>query len=177
MTHPSLGLLLELAGRFALISLFAVGGGITILVPQMQYELVQQKHWLDDRTFAQLFAVAQAAPGPNFLLVPLIGWHVAAWQGALVSLVAFVTPAALIAFVVGRALNRHQSPLIVRIRRSFRPVTGGLWIAAGLVIAHTTDHSLVPLLVTAGVALLALFVDASPLWWCIGAGLLGALFG
>ena len=34
------------------------------------------------QTFAALFALAQAAPGPNMMVVSLIGWHVAGVGGA-----------------------------------------------------------------------------------------------
>ena len=63
---------------------------------------------------------------------------------------------------------------IARFRRGFRPVTGGLWIASGLVIAATVDHALVPVAMTAGVALLSLRHRHPDLWWCLAAGLAAA---
>lgn len=166
--------LLSLAWHFALLSLFAVGGGITMLIPQMHQEFVLQYHWLDERSFAELLAVSQAAPGPNFLLVPLIGFRVAYWPGALVSLLAFLVFPVAIAFFAGRLLHQSENEWIARLRQAFRPVTAGLWIASGLVVAITLDHTLVPVVLTAGVALLALAIDISPLWWCLGAGIIAA---
>jgi chromate transporter len=169
-----LHLLLALAWHFALLSLFAVGGGVSMLVPQMHQEFVLQYHWLNERSFAELLAVSQATPGPNFLLVPLIGFRVASWPGAAVSIVAFLVFPVLITFVVGRLLHQHQNVWIARFRRGFRPVTGGLWIASGLVVAATIDHSLVPIALTIGVAIISLAIDISPIWWCLAAGLIGA---
>ena len=169
-------LLLAMAWHFALISFFAVGGGVSMMIPQMDQEFVQQYHWLDQRAFTELLAVAQAAPGPNFLLVPLIAWRVASWPGLVVSLVAFLTPPALIAFFVGRWLHRRENAWTVRFRRAFRPVTAGLWIASGTVVALTVDHALVPALLTAAVAALSLAFDIPPLWWCLAAGIIGAVF-
>ena len=169
-------LLLLLAWQFALFSLFAVGGGISMLIPQMHQEFVLQYHLLDERSFAELLAVSQATPGPNFLLVPLIGFRVASWSGAAVSMLALLALPVTITFFAGRLLHQHDNEWIARLRRAFRPVTGGLWIASGLVIAAATDHTLVPGALTAGVALASLAVDISPLWWCLAAGVLGAMF-
>jgi chromate transporter len=171
-----IALLLTLAWHCAVLSLFAVGGGVSILIPQMHQEFVLQYHWIDERSFAELLAVAQASPGPNSLLVPLLGWKIASWPGLVITLVSFSTLPVLIAFVVGRVLHQRDNEWVARIRRAFQPVTAGLWMASGIAVASATDHGLVPLLLTAGVALLALAFDISPLWWCLGAGVLGAIF-
>jgi hypothetical protein len=69
--------LLALVTRFALISLFAIGGGTSSIIPLIHDVAVRELHWVDDRAFTELLAIAQAAPGPNYMLIPLIGWHVA----------------------------------------------------------------------------------------------------
>jgi chromate transporter len=168
--------LLALALRLIALSLFAVGGGVSILIPQMHSEFVNELHWLDDRRFAEVVAVAQAAPGPNFLLVPLLGFRMDGLAGALVGIAAFLLLPVTISFAVGRML-RHETETIVLLRRAFRAVTAGLWIATGIAIAHTVDHTLLYSAITAAVTVLALGVETSPLWWCLGAGIIGAIFG
>jgi chromate transporter len=164
-----------MAWHFALISLFAIGGGVSMLIPQIHQEFVLQYHWLDERSFAELLAVSQAAPGPNFLLIPLIGFRVASWAGAGVSIIAFLVFPVTITFFVGRLLHQHENEWIARFRRAFRPITGGLWIASGLVVAAATDHGVIPVAITIGVAAISLASDISPLWWCIAAGIAGAV--
>jgi chromate transporter len=168
-----LHVLLLLAWHFALFSLFAVGGGISMLIPQIHQEFVLQYRLLDERSFTELLAVSQATPGPNFLLVPLIGFRVASWAGAFVSIFAFLALPVIITFVVGRLLHQHENAWIRRLRRGFRPLTGGLWLAAGIVVAIATDHSPVPVAVTLGVAVISLFIDIAPVWWCVAAGIVG----
>jgi chromate transporter len=165
--------LLLLVWHFALLSLFAVGGGVSMLIPQMHQEFVLQYHLLDERSFTELLAVSQATPGPNFLLVPLIGFRVASWAGALASMFAFLALPVTITFFVGRLLHQHENEWIRRFRRGFRPLTGGLWIAAGIVVAMATDHSLVPVVLTIGVAAISLVIDIPPVWWCVAAGIAG----
>jgi chromate transporter len=167
--------LLTLMLRFGTLSFFAVGGGISILIPQIHHEVVRQYGWLDDRSFAELLAVSQAAPGPNFLLVPLIGWRVAGWVGAFVSIVAFLVGPFVITSIAAHVLHNHDSPLLARFRRAFRPVTSGLWIASGLVIALAVDRHPTELFATLGVFGLSMAFDLNPVWLLLGAGVAGAL--
>jgi chromate transporter len=169
--------LITLMLRFGTLSFFAVGGGISILIPQIHHEVVQQYGWLDERGFAELLAVSQAAPGPNFLLVPLIGWRVAGWPGAFLTLAAFLLGPFVITSIAAHVLHNHDSPLLARFRRAFRPVTSGLWIASGLVIAFSIDRRPVELLATLGVFVLSIAFDLNPVWLLLGAGAAGALIG
>lgn len=68
--------------EFVLLS-FVAFGGATALLPEMHRVVVEHHQWLDDTTFTHLYAIAQAAPGPNVLVVTLIGWKVAGLAGAL----------------------------------------------------------------------------------------------
>jgi chromate transporter len=71
----------SLAAVLAQVSLMAYGGPNSVL-PEMQRQVVGVHGWVTAQEFAALFALAQAAPGPNMLVVTLIGWHVAAPPGA-----------------------------------------------------------------------------------------------
>jgi chromate transporter len=171
-----IAVLFGLAWRFAVLSLFAIGAGVSVIIPQMHQEFVAQLHLIDNRGFAELLAISQATPGPNFLLVPLVGWKIAGWPGAVASLSAFLLLPFIITLVIGRVLHRHENNTIRTVRRSFRPVTGGLWIAAGIVVTLTTDHAPLPIALTALVFVAATAVDISPLWWCVAAAVAGAVF-
>jgi chromate transporter len=76
-----------LAAHFALISLFAIGGAMAV-VPEMHRQAVEVSGWMTDRQFADLFAIGQAAPGPNIIVVTLIGYQAAGVPGALVATLA-----------------------------------------------------------------------------------------
>jgi chromate transporter len=161
--------------RFAVISLFAIGGGTSSIIPLIHDVAVRQMQWVDDRAFTELLAIAQAAPGPNYMLIPLIGWHVSGIPGAVCSLTAFLALPVTIAFVVGRLLHRHDNATMAMVRRAFRPVTAGMWVSSGIIIARTADKAVADVAITALVVVLALRVELNPLWWCLGAGVMGAL--
>ncbi|MFN2450591.1 MAG: chromate transporter [Candidatus Baltobacteraceae bacterium] len=168
--------LAALVRHFAALSFVAVGGANAIL-PQIHADVVTQTHWLTTREFTELVAVAQMAPGPNFLIVPLIGWRVAGWLGALASLVAFVVPPAVLTVVVGRALARHsETRIISALRSGLPPVAAGLLIASGIVLARTNSTHVAAIVISGGVAVLASSLHVNPLWWMLLAAVTGVLF-
>ena len=67
---------------YAQMSLLAVGG-VSAVLPEMQRPVVPVHTWMGGAEFASLFALAQAAPGPNMLVSTLMGWRVAGLPGAL----------------------------------------------------------------------------------------------
>src|SRR5262249_36278561 len=99
------GSLVTLAAFFAVTSLFAIGGG-NAAIPEMHRYAVDIQHWLSDRQFADSFALAQLTPGPNLIIVTLIGYHVAGIAGAVVATLAMCGPTSVLAFFVGRASQR-----------------------------------------------------------------------
>jgi chromate transporter len=168
------GTLLELAGYFALLSLFTIGGGNSA-VPEMHRFAVEVQHWLTDRQFADTFALAQLTPGPNLIIVTLIGYHVGGIAGALVTTLAMCGPTGLFAFFVGRASDRFKGlAWHVALSRGLVPVTLGLTAASATVVVTTTDFGWVAAIVTLATALTAFFVRIHPLWAFAVAALLGA---
>jgi chromate transporter len=64
---------------------------------------------LDERSqFADSFAISQVSPGPNIIIVTLIGYHVAGLAGAAVATAAMCGPRAFSAFLVARHLGSFQ---------------------------------------------------------------------
>jgi chromate transporter len=76
------GVLTLLFVQFVVLSLFAIGGASTV-VPEMHRQLVEIRGLLTDRQFGELYAIAQAAPGPNVMFVALLGHFIAGAPGAI----------------------------------------------------------------------------------------------
>ncbi|WP_322012646.1 chromate transporter [Paraburkholderia sp. J12] len=168
--------LLALAAIFSQLSLLAFGGGNTIL-PEMQRQVVEVHHWMPASEFSALFALAQAAPGPNMMIVTLVGWHVAGWAGMLVTSVAKFGPSSLVTVAVLHAWDRFKDRPWRRIaQRGLVPVTSGLVAASALLIAKASDPSWIAWVVTGVCAVLAFRTKIHPLW-LLGAGSLIGLCG
>ena len=64
--------LLAVIWDFLSLSLFSLGGGNTLLNDYHRMA-VDQYCWLTSRQFADLYAIAEAAPGPSSMIVGLLG--------------------------------------------------------------------------------------------------------
>jgi chromate transporter len=167
------GILLTLAGYFALMSLFAIGGGNAAL-PEMHRLAVEVRHWMTDREFADMFAIAQVTPGPNVLIVALIGYHVAGLAGATVATLAMCGPTCVFAFYVSHAWNRFRdAPWRAIIQAGILPVSIGLIAASALIIAQAAALNWRAVAVTAVTAAVTLRTRINPLWIFVVAALLG----
>ena len=96
-----------LVWTFGLMSLFAVGGANSA-IPEMHRIAVDVQHWMTDKQFADIFAISQLSPGPNVLIVTLIGYSVAGVAGALAATLAMCGPTAILAYYVSRLLAAVQ---------------------------------------------------------------------
>ena len=172
---PEDGSLLTLASFFALMSLFAIGGANSA-VPEIHRFAVDARQWLSDRQFSESFALAQLTPGPNVILVTLIGYHVAGILGAVAATLAMCGPTSMLAFFVGGASDRFRgSRWHIALSRGLIPVTLGLTASSAIVIATVSDYSWIAMAITAGTALTAYFARVHPLWTFAAAALLGLI--
>ncbi|HEV3105235.1 MAG TPA: chromate transporter [Trinickia sp.] len=168
-------ILIELAWRFALVSAIAFGGA-TAVVPEMHRFLVEHHHWIDDSTFAALFAISQAAPGPNVLFVALFGWQVAGLAGALVSTLAMCGPSSLVALAFEHFTRAHrETRWMIVMRRALAPVTIGLLMATGAILAQGADRSITTALLTLATIAVGMRTTWNPLWLIAAGALLGVL--
>lgn len=160
-------------GYFALLSLFAVGGA-NAAIPEMHRVAVEVMHWMSDRQFADMFAIAQVSPGPNVIIVALIGYHVASFAGAAVAIIAMCGPTCLLAFFVSRVWDRFkEARWRMAIQAGMVPLSLGLIGASAFVLARTADHNVYAGLITAATAAAAFFTRINPLWLFAVAGVLG----
>jgi chromate transporter len=168
-------ILADLALTFGVLSLVAFGGMPSVM-PEMQRLVVDVKGWTTPAQFIQLFAIAQAAPGPNVLIVSLIGWRAAGLPGALVALLAVCAPAAVLAWWIADLWERFkESPWRRAIQKAIAPLVVGLTLSGGYVLCTpaTPDWRLWAIAAASAAAMLSLKVN--PLWLLAVGGAAGGL--
>jgi chromate transporter len=167
--------LLKLAQVFALLSLVSIGG-INAMLPEIRRQVVDVNGWMSDTTFAHLFAVSSAAPGPNVLIVSLIGWHLAGIAGLAVATVAIVAPSSLLAFAVTRALRRWSGSQWLDIAKaSLTPLALGLILASGISMMRIASHSALTIAISLGSTAFLVFTRKNPLWAVAAASLVSVV--
>lgn len=167
-------IVLELALYFSLLSVISMGG-MPAVIPEMQRYVVDVKGWLAADEFVQMYALGQAAPGPNVLIASLVGLKVAGLWGALVALLAMCGPAAVIAWWVAGLWDRFKdSPWRAMIQRAMQPMVVGLILSGGYVLATPGDPDWRMWLIAGGTAAGVLAVPRlNPLWLLGAGGILG----
>jgi chromate transporter len=165
--------LLELALYFMLLSLISVGGMPSVL-PELQRYVVDVKGWLTPEDFIQIFAVGQAAPGPNILIASLIGWKVAGLAGALLALAAMCGPAAVLAWWVAEAWERFKdAPWRKAAQRAISPVVVALILSGGFILATPGAPDWRLWLIAGASATAMLLTKLNPLWFLAAGGAIG----
>lgn len=155
--------LISLALIYGQLSLLAFGGGNTVL-PDMQRQVVEVEHWMSAQEFAALYALAQAAPGPNMLVSTLIGWRVAGFPGALVATLGICVPSGLLTYAVSAAWYRfREARWRIIVQAAITPVTAGLVMAAAVILCQISAISWAHVALTAISAAIALFTRLHPL--------------
>ena len=170
-------LTLQIALYFSLLSLVSVGG-IPSVMPEMQRLVVDVQGWMSAAEYTQLFAIAQAAPGPNVLVTALIGWKVAGLAGGLVALAAFCAPAAALAYSFGGFWDRMRDAHWRKVlQRALVPITVGFILSGGYVLATPQGPDGQSALIALASAATLYATRFNPLWILAGGGVLGfALF-
>ncbi|WP_353432838.1 chromate transporter [Polynucleobacter sp. MWH-UH23A] len=170
-----MSILLSLFLKLSAFSLIAFGG-VNALLPVLLNLAVNQEHWIDLQTFSDYFAIAQAAPGPNFMTVTLLGWHIYGVIGALIATLAIAWPSSILIYYLQRLIlgiqNSHHKK---SIQYAAAALAIGLVLSSALQIALQINQSLAAYLLTLGTIATTLFTRWHPLYLIAIGALLGIL--
>jgi chromate transporter len=125
-----------LFSHFLGMSMLAIGGALAT-APDIHRYIVDERHWLDDSQFSASIALAQAAPGPNLLFVPVIGYAVAGFGGAALALAGMLIPSTTLALAVSRwGSKRRENRGVRAFVAGMAPITIGLLLTSGGLLAR-----------------------------------------
>jgi chromate transporter len=150
-------------------------GGVNTILPALHHVAVNEQHWMSDRDFANMFALASISPGPNFMVLTLIGYKAAGAAGAIVASLTLCIPTSLLAFAVVKVWDRFKTARWrMAIQDGLVPVTVGFIGAAAVLLVRASDNSIAAYAITAAVAIISTFTRFNPLWLFGISALIGA---
>jgi len=171
-----MSILLSLFLKLSAFSLVAFGG-VNALLPVLLNLAVNQEHWIDLQTFSDYFAIAQAAPGPNFMTVTLLGWHIYGVIGALVATLAISWPSSILIYYLQRFILGIKDPHKKQsIQYAAAALAIGLVLSSAWEIALQINHGLAAYALTLATIAFTLFTRWHPLYFIVLGAVLG-LFG
>ena len=169
---------LDLGGLFLhfLVLWFLAIGGPSTIFPDIHRYVVEAHHLLTNKQFAELYTLAQVAPGPNAMYVTLIGWHLAGWKGVAATTIPLLVPATTLTLLVSHLNERYPNARIGRaVRRGLMPITIGLVLASATILMRAVNHDWRGYLITLLTVVVVLRKPWNPLWVFAGGALAGIL--
>jgi len=160
---------------FAYLSLLTVGGGMAAF-PEMKILTVDVHKWLTFPQLIHLYSVGQMAPGPNMMMIVSIGEWAGGFLCALVSVIAFFGPTALLMFVVARLWKRLEKwRWRSSIQQGLAPVSIGLLLAGCFTMARWAITGLGTATIAVSVLLILLQYKINPALLVLGSAIVGIL--
>jgi chromate transporter len=164
-----------LARVFAYLSLLTVGGGMAAF-PEMKTLTVDVHNWLTFPQLIHLYSVGQMAPGPNMMMIVPIGLWTGGVLGAIVVVLAFFGPTAVLTFIVGRLWNKLEKwPWRQSIQQGLAPVSIGLLLAGCFTMAKGAIFGLETATIAVVVLLLLLNYKINPALLILAGAVIGIL--
>ena len=163
---------------FFKLGAFTLGGGYA-MVPLIENEIVNKRHWLAKEDFIDLLAIAQSSPGILAVNISIfIGYRLRGWRGSLVTAFGTILPSFLI--ILSIALFFHtfkENPVVERIFKGIRPGVVALIAAPTFSMAKSAKITRTTVWIPVVSALLIWLLGFSPIWIIIAAGVGGFLYG
>ena len=136
---------------------FLVFGSGLVVVSFVKTYVVDQYHWLDDRTFVDAVAIGMISPGPVVITATFVGYAVDGFAGAVASTLGIFLPSIVLTVLATPLLLRYGShPRVAGFVR-------GVTVAVVGVLAGTTYLIGRPVIIDAFTAVLMLVVLGAPL--------------
>ena len=166
--------LLPLFWTFFKIGAFTFGGGYA-MIPLIQREAVENRHWVTDEDILDIITIAESTPGPIAInSATFVGYRAAGVLGSVAGTLGVVLPSFCIILLISYVLREFQD--IKAVQYAFAGIRAGvlaLIIKALWGMYKKCPKSAVSYIVMAAAFVLAAFVDISVLPILIGCALFG----
>jgi chromate transporter len=144
--------------------------------PEMKILTVDVHHWLDFKQLIHLYSVGQMAPGPNMMMIVSIGQWAGGTLGAIVVLLAFFGPTAVLAFAVAKGWKKLEKwPWRTSIQQGLAPVSIGLLLAGCFTMAKGAITGAETAAISVAVLLILLQYKINPALLVVSGAVIGVL--
>lgn len=148
---------------FFRIGSFTLGGGYA-MIPLIQHEVVEAKHWMEEKEFIDMVAMAQSAPGVIAVNTSIfVGYKMRGTKGALVSALGSSLPSFLIILMLAMFFTGlRDNEVVERVFKGIRPAVVALIVAPLYKMGRAANLTWKTIAIPIGVALLIWLAGVSP---------------
>lgn len=159
---------------FFKIGLFTFGGGYA-MIPLIEYEIVEQHHWIESEDILDIFAIASAAPGVIAVnTATFVGYRVAGFWGSLLSTVGIALPSYVIISTI--AIFYQQFKSMEWVNYAFSGIRVGvivLILGAVFEMGKRLDFKPLTIFLVLASFLLAVFTEINIILLLLGGAVVG----
>ena len=112
---------------FFKIGAFTFGGGYA-MIPLIQNEAVEKRHWVTDEDILDVIAIAESTPGPIAInSATFVGYKAAGVLGSVCATLGVVLPSFIIILIVAKCYEKFKTNQIVKgCMSGLKPAVVGL---------------------------------------------------
>jgi len=168
--------LFALYAAFFRIGGLTFGGGLTML-PMLQHELVDKKHWVEEEDLLDYYAVGQCTPGIIAVNVAtFVGYKKKGIPGAIFSTLGMISPSLIIVSIIALFLNVFMSnEYVAHAVAGIKVVVCALMLNTVFTMAKKTIKNYIGAIVCVLAFVVAMFTPVPTVLIVIAAGVFGIL--
>lgn len=170
--------LMDLFLTFARIGGFTFGGGYAML-PMLQKEVVEARHWATEDELMDYFAIGQCTPGIIAVnTATFIGYKLNGIVGGIVATLGVIAPSMVIITIIAAFIQGFADlPVVAHAFAGIRACVCVLIFNAVLKLGRKSLISPVAVGIFCVILALSLFTDISPALLVVFAGIFGVIYG
>ena len=163
---------------FFKIGIFTLGGGYA-MIPLIEEEVVNRKHWVSKEEMLDLIAIAQSCPGVFAINIAIfIGYKLKKERGAIATAAGTALPSFLIILAIAMFFSQFKdNPIVAAMFRGIRPAVVALIAVPTFNLGKRAELNKWTIWIPIVSALLIWLLGVSPIWIIILAGLGGFIYG
>lgn len=171
-----MNIFLELLISFVKIGFLTIGGGY-VMLPMMQSELIDKKHWITEEELLDYYAVGQSTPGIIAVNVAtFVGYKKAGVTGGIVATLGIISPSLIIITALAGVIQSiDQYPNVQKAMSGINVAVCALITDATLNFIKKGVKNFVTLLVLLASFLLIYYVKVPSYLIVLGAAFLGTI--
>ena len=168
---------LDLFLTFMKIGAFTFGGGYA-MIPLIQREVCENKHWMDESEVLDIVAISESTPGPIAInAATFVGYKSGGFLGACLATLGVVLPSFLIISVISLILNEFKSFKGVQYAfMGIRAAVLALILKALWMMFKRTKKNVISYCIMASALVLTAFLKIDAVFVIIGCGVFGLLW-
>lgn len=166
----------QLFSNFFKIGMFTIGGGLA-MVPLIQREVVEKKHWMSDEEMVDCIAVAQSLPGVVAInTATYVGNFKKGLKGALAASFGVILPSLIVIIAIAMLLEATgDNPYIEGALVGIKGAAAGLIGYSSFIMGKPILKNWFSWIVAIVSFLAILLLDISAVWVIIGGIAIGLI--